>query len=74
MIPGSGRAIYYQKKKRFDKKGRNTDYWIDTIRGNHLRKIVSHFSGKIIPYSCFSSIKELCRKLFKSDNDWNYIY
>jgi len=74
MIPGSGKAIYHRKKLRFDEKGRNTDDWIDTIRGNHLRKIVSHFGGKKISYSCFESSKGLCRKLFKSKNDWNYIY
>jgi len=74
MISDIGKATYYKKKKRFDEKGRNTDDWINAIRGNHLKKIVSNFSGKKIPYSCFSSSKELCRKLFKSDNDWNYIY
>ena len=74
MISDIGKATYYKKKKRFDEKGRNTDDWIDSIRGNHLGKIVSHFDGKIIPYSCFESSKKLCRKLFKCDNDWNYIY
>ena len=74
MIPGPGKAIYDQKKLRFDKRGRNTDDWVDNIRGKHLRKIVSHFGGKIIPYSCFESSKELCKELFKSKNDWNYIY
>jgi hypothetical protein len=69
-----GKKIYQKNKRRFDNKGRNTDDWIENIRGNHLRKIVSHFGGKKIPYSCFSSSKKLCKKLFKSDNDWNYIY
>ena len=74
MDPNTGKDIYQKNKIRFNKTGRNTDNWIDTIRGNHLRKIVSNFSGKKVPYSCFSSSKALCRKLFKSDNDWNYIY
>ena len=74
MISGPGKAIYYQKKKRFLEKGRNTDEWIESIRGNHLRKIVLHFGGKIIPYSCFQSSKELCRDLFRCENDWNYIF
>ena len=74
MDPNTGKDIYQKNKMRFNKTGRNTDNWVDTIRGNHLRKIVSNFNGKKIPYSCFSSSKELCRKLFKSDNDWNYIY
>jgi hypothetical protein len=74
LISDIGKSTYYKKKIRFDEKGRNTDDWIEFIRGNHLRKITSHFGGKIIPYSCFESSKKLCRKLFKSDNDRNYIY
>ena len=74
MKSEDGQKIYQKNKRRFNKKGRNTDDWIESIRGNHLRKIASHFGGKKIPYSCFSSSKELCRKLFKNDNDWNYIY
>jgi hypothetical protein len=69
-----GKQIYEKKKKRFNEKGRNTNDWIESVRGNHLRKIISHFDGKIIPYSCFESSKELCSELFKSENDWNYIY
>ena len=66
--------IYESKKQRFDKKGRNTQEWNENIRGNHLKKIVSHFGGKKIPYSCFYESKQLCRKLFDSKNEWNYIY
>ena len=42
MVTGIGKTIYYKRKKQFDKNGRNTDDWIDSIRGNHLRKIISH--------------------------------
>jgi hypothetical protein len=68
------RDIYERKKQRFNKKGRKTQDWNENIRGNHLKKIVSHFGGKKIPYSCFSESKQLCRQIFDRKNDWNYIY
>ena len=69
-----GKEIYESKKQYFNEKGRNTQEWNEKIRGNHLKKIVSHFGGEKIPYSCFSESRQLCRQIFDSKNDWNYIY
>ena len=69
-----GKEIYERKKQYFSEKGRNTQEWNEKIRGNHLKKIVSHFGGEKIPYSCFSESKQLCRQIFDRKNDWNYIY
>jgi hypothetical protein len=74
MRSKTGEKIYEQKKKRFYEKGRNTDNWNKNKKGKYFRNIVSHFGGRKIPYSCFGSSKELSMKLFKSNNDWNYIY
>ena len=74
MRTETGKEIYERKKKRFYEKGRNTDNWNENIKGKYFRKIVSHFSGRKIPYSCFESSQKLSEKLFKSKNDWNYIY
>jgi len=68
------KEIYERKKQYFNEKGRNTQEWNENIRGNHLKKIVSHFGNKKIPYSCFSDSKQLCFQIFDSKNDWNYIY
>jgi hypothetical protein len=69
-----GKKIYERKKQHFNEKGRNTQEWNENIRGNHLKKIISHFGNKKIPYSCFSESKQLCRQIFNKQNDWNYIY
>ena len=68
------KEIYKRKKQYFNEKGRNTQQWNENIRGNHLKKIVSHFGNEKIPYSCFSESKQLCRQIFDRKNDWNYIY
>lgn len=74
MTFDQGREIYEIKKKRFENKGRNTEGWIEKKRGKGLKRIVDHFGGEKIPYSCFCDSKKICLELFNSENDRNYIY
>ena len=69
-----GRAIYKHRKDLFDRGARNTQGWRESVRGNHLQKIVEHCGGSLIPFSFFSESKEVCRSIFKSKNCSNYIY
>ena len=74
LQPKSGMEIYELKKRRFIEKGRNTEDWNEDKKGSYFRRIISHFGGTFIPYSCFEHRKKLSIKLFDNDNDWNYVY
>jgi hypothetical protein len=69
-----GKEIFLNKRKKFNETGRNTQEWNENIRAKHLKKIVSYFGGKKIPFSCFYESKKICLELFGCKNDRNYIY